>query len=159
LAVVQQYLSSTSTSTATPPAPPSTLRRAIPIQGDEEEEELATPLATFQGLRVQLLGLSKSEAGEARLTVEQLGGQIVYTGADYVVGPCQGVETALPNQVNLWWLEESREKTEPVAVQYYHRPILMQPKKPLKDVVLAVSSYGGPERLYLSFLATELGAK
>ena len=122
-------------------------------------EELETPLATFQGLRVQLLGLSKSEANEARITVEQLGGQIVSTGSDYVVGPCQGVETALPNQVNLWWLEESQEKVGPVAVQYYHRPILMQPKKPLKGVVLAVSRYVGHERFYLSFLATELGAK
>jgi hypothetical protein len=154
LAVVQQYLSST-TSTATPPPPPS---RAKSTEGEDEEEELATPLATFQGLRVQLKGLSKAEAGDARLIVEQLGGQIVYTGSDYVVGPCQGVETALPNQVNIWWLEESRDKTEPVAVQYFHRPILVQPNKPLKDVVLAVSNYGGPERLYLSSLATELGA-
>jgi hypothetical protein len=36
---------------------------------------------------------------------------------------------------------------------------LMQPKKPLKGAVLAVSRYVGHERLYLSFLATELGAK
>lgn len=153
---MQQYLSSTST--ATPPARVSTASRAKSTEREDEEEELATPLATFQGMRVQLTGLSKSEAGDARLIVEQLGGQIVYTGCDYLVGPCRGVETALPNQVNVWWLEESREKGEPVAVQYYHRPILLHPNKPLKGVVLAVSNYGGAERSYLSCLATELGA-
>lgn len=152
---MQQYYNS-STSSAAPPQE-SSADKTIPAV-EEEDEELAQPLSAFQGLRVQLTGLSKSETSESRLIVEELGGQIAFTGADYVVGPCRGVETALPNQVNVWWLDDCREKTELVAVQYFHRPIEMHPEKPLKGVVLAVSNYGGPERSYLSSLATELGA-
>jgi len=148
---VQQYLDQEAGPSALPEAP------SAREQEGEAEEELATPLAASSNLRVQLLGLSKSEAAEARLTVQHLGGQIVFGGADVVVGPYHADDPA-PNQVNLYWLQDCAEQQEVVPHVYYHRPIVKKPQKPLKDTVIAISNYGGKERTYLSNLAAELGA-
>ncbi|XP_059488511.1 DNA topoisomerase 2-binding protein 1-like [Neocloeon triangulifer] len=149
LAVVQQYLDDDM------PVP-------LPVDNakneeEDDEEELAQPMAALGNVKLQIKDLTKTEAALVRHKAESMGAKFVDSNADYIIGPFK-TQASNPKQVTQYWLEECDEKGETVPIQYFHRPILLRPKKPLKGVVIAISSYGGQERAYLSTLAIELGA-
>jgi hypothetical protein len=91
LAVVQQYLQ----------AGPSTSKRSL--DNDDDDEELASPLDSApKTLRFELRDLNREELVTARSLVQQLGGQVVYAGADWIVGPLRADTTPADNQVSLF---------------------------------------------------------
>ncbi|XP_065335100.1 DNA topoisomerase 2-binding protein 1-A [Cloeon dipterum] len=154
LAVMQEYLKDN--------LPPSASQAEPSAENHdnegEEEEELALPLLVFSKLKFQLKGLNKSESSELRTTLESMGGSVVSKDADYIIGPFK-VQAAAPNQVTEYWIQECSEQGEVLPINYYHRPILFRPRKPLDGTVITISTYTGRERSYLSTLATEMGAK
>ncbi|XP_059479828.1 DNA topoisomerase 2-binding protein 1-like [Neocloeon triangulifer] len=137
--------------------------RPVPLPGDgfvneeDVEEELAQPMAALGNVKLKIKDLTKREAASVRHKAESMGAKFVDGDADYIIGPFKTQVSNL-KQVTWFWLEECGEKGQTVPIKFYHRPILLCPKKPLKGVVVAISTYDGKERVFLSQLAIELGA-
>lgn len=119
----------------------------------------------FEGLIFLVSGFNAEENESVIANISELGGKIVtptFAGVpDYGVVPVTG--TILKHTVNEivtnLWVDDCIENEEILSIEYYHKPMsINEDTKPLKDCVIAISSYTGIERVYLSKLAVSLGA-
>ncbi|XP_055372512.1 DNA topoisomerase 2-binding protein 1 [Condylostylus longicornis] len=69
------------------------------------------------------------------------------------------IPVSAKNIVNGLWMDDAITANELVPIEYFHKPIpLSANKKPLKGMVIVVSSYGGSQRCFLEQLSIVLGA-
>ncbi|KAL0125656.1 hypothetical protein PUN28_004619 [Cardiocondyla obscurior] len=98
-------------------------------------------------------------------TIVMLGGHIVpktYSGIpDYGVVPVHGasLQHTVNEIVNDLFIEDCINQEQVVDIMYYHRPLSIRKScNLLSGCVITMSMYTGAERIYLSKLATTLGA-
>ncbi|KAF4532838.1 hypothetical protein B566_EDAN018016 [Ephemera danica] len=134
------------------------METATEVEGEEEEE----PNKIFKDLNFWGVGLSKEELAHFASVVKSYGGSWQQRNIDYLIVPQKGARTKCQRKetVTQLWIEDCVEQDTIVPVEYYHKPWDYQShENPLKGCVLAISSYLGKERIYLSNLASDLGAK
>lgn len=121
-------------------------------------------LQLFEGLKFVISGFTDDQYDRLRDTIESMAGSIVsksFKGiADYAVVPVFGSSCYMTatEVVNDLWIAECKCEREIRDVKYYHRPIPVQSSEPLQGCVVAISSYTGYERNFLSNLIQRLGA-
>ncbi|KAH0952086.1 hypothetical protein HN011_008630 [Eciton burchellii] len=98
-------------------------------------------------------------------TIVMLGGRIVpktYSGIpDYGIVPVYGapLKHTVNEIVTDLFIEDCINQEQIVSVMYYHKPLFIRKTcNPLSGCVITMSMYTGVERIYLSTLATRLGA-
>ncbi|KAF7995978.1 hypothetical protein HCN44_008733 [Aphidius gifuensis] len=131
----------------------------IPFSQTSDSERI------FEGITFLTVGLESEENESIIANISSLGGKIVATNfsgvPDYGVVPLEGVilKHAVNEIVTNLWVHDCIDNESLVSIEYYHKPLSINRNiKPLKDCVIAISSYGGKEREYLSELAVALGA-
>ncbi|KAK0078812.1 hypothetical protein PV325_002080 [Microctonus aethiopoides] len=120
----------------------------------------------FTGLTFLVLGFDDEENALAIGNIDGLGGRIVtnsYSGVpDYGVVPITGAQLrhTVSEIVTNLYIEDCINNEKIIDIAYYHRPLAVPASaKPLADCVIAISSYSGFERIYLTQLAVALGAR
>ncbi|XP_012528474.1 DNA topoisomerase 2-binding protein 1 isoform X2 [Monomorium pharaonis] len=118
----------------------------------------------LKGLTFVVAGFD-SEDNHVEETIVMLGGHLVsrtYNSIpDYGVVPMHGapLQHTVNEIVNDLFIEDCINQEQIVDLKYYHRPLsIRKPCNPLSGCVITMSMYTGVERVYLSALATELGA-
>ncbi|XP_011691670.1 PREDICTED: DNA topoisomerase 2-binding protein 1 isoform X2 [Wasmannia auropunctata] len=118
----------------------------------------------FKGLAFAVAGFD-NEDNHVEETIVMLGGRLVsrsYIGIpDYGVVPVDGapLKYTVNEIVNNFFIEDCIYQEQIVDVMYYHRPLSIRKAcDPLSGCVITMSMYTGAERMYLSALATKLGA-
>lgn len=119
----------------------------------------------FEGITFLITGF-ESEDNESMIeNIFSFGGKVVATNfsgvPDYAVVPLKGIilKHTVNEIVTNLWVEDCIENESLMPIEYYHKPLSINNNiKPIKDCVIAISSYGGKEREYLSELAVALGA-
>ncbi|TGZ37603.1 DNA topoisomerase 2-binding protein 1 [Temnothorax longispinosus] len=118
----------------------------------------------LKGLTFVVVGFDNEDT-HIEETIVTLGGRLVprtYSGIpDYGVVPVQGapLKYTVNEIVNDLFIEDCINQEQIVDIMYYHRPLsIKKPCNPLSGCVITMSMYTGAERVYLSTLATTLGA-
>ncbi|KAG7202053.1 hypothetical protein KM043_004733 [Ampulex compressa] len=118
----------------------------------------------FEGLTFVVTGFSE-EDGYVAETISALGGHVVpniFTGIpDYGVVPKCGapLKHTVNEIVTDLFIEDCINQEQIVEIAYYHRPLsITKHSNPLAGCVISMSMYTGVERLYLSTMATQMGA-
>ncbi|XP_046481485.1 DNA topoisomerase 2-binding protein 1 isoform X1 [Neodiprion pinetum] len=133
----------------------------IPITQPSE-----TNVRILEGLTFILTGFEDQEETELSSSITTLGGKVVpnsYKGIpDYGVVPLFGapLKHTVNEIVTDLFIEDCIDLEAVVEIKYYYKPIsLSKDVTPLTNCVIAMSSYTGKERTFLSNVAEALGAR
>lgn len=122
--------------------------------------------AIFRGLAFSSAGFTEEETQTLEEMIKEKGGRLVHRGfkgiPDYGIVPLEGERLYHTTNavVTPLWVEDCYDCGELVPVNYYHQPISLDSStKPLKDCVIALSTYAGKEREFINSVAELLGAR
>ncbi|XP_049839921.1 DNA topoisomerase 2-binding protein 1-A-like isoform X1 [Schistocerca gregaria] len=122
--------------------------------------------AIFKGLTFSTAGFTEEETQALEEVIKEKGGRVVHRGfkgiPDYGIVPLEGERLYHTTNavVTHLWVEDCYECGELVPVNYYHQPVSLDTStKPLKNCVIALTTYAGKEREFITSVAELLGAR